>query len=75
MPAALAPVDVITGPAGSPYATKTVLGWVVWGVTKWKKMPTISNYVCFDVSLEKLYRESLDFDFPERTTDDKKEWS
>lgn len=75
VPAALAPIDVITGPVGSPYATKTVLGWVVWGVTKKKKMPTISNYVCADVSLENLYRESLDFDFPERAANDKKEWS
>ena len=75
VPAALAPFDVDTAPAGSPYATKTVLGWIVWGVTKKKKMPTTSNYVCANVSLEKLYRESLDFDFPERAADDKKEWS
>eukprot|EP00794_Sanderia_malayensis_P020968 gene20968-23024_t len=75
VPAALAPTDVVTGPVGSPFATKTVLGWVVWGVSKKQKMPTISNYVCADVSLEKLYRASLDFDFPERAADDKREWS
>ena len=75
VPAALAPTDVVTGPVGSPFATKTVLGWIVWGVSKKQKMPTISNYVCADVSLEKLYRESLDFDFPERAADDKREWS
>eukprot|EP00794_Sanderia_malayensis_P013144 gene13144-14495_t len=75
VPAALAPTDVVTGPVGSPFATKTVLGWVVWGVSKKQKMPTISNYVCADVSLKKLYRASLDFDFPERAADDKREWS
>lgn len=28
VPAALASIDVITGPVGSPHATKTVLGWL-----------------------------------------------
>ena len=41
---------------------------------KKKKMPAMRNHVCANVSLESLYRESLDFDFPERAADDKKEW-
>ena len=75
VPAALAPTDVITGPVGTPYATKTVLGWIVWGATRSNEMPTVSSHVCADVSLEIMYRESLDLDFPERAADDKREWS
>ena len=34
VPAAFAPIEVKTGSIGSPFATKTLLGWVVWGMTR-----------------------------------------
>ncbi|XP_070549158.1 uncharacterized protein [Ptychodera flava] len=75
VPAAYAPIDVKTGPPGSPYATKTPLGWVAWGVKKTGKGKNCSNFVLADSSLEKLYKQSLNYDFPERRVDDRREMS
>ena len=78
VPAAFAPIEVKTGPIGSPFATKTLLGWIVWGITrkgKLVKMVNSSNYTFADIHLEKLYRQSLDYDFPEKAAEDKREWS
>ncbi|XP_033118261.1 uncharacterized protein LOC117117891 [Anneissia japonica] len=70
VPAAYAPREVRTGPQGSPYAIKTPLGWVAWGVMK---PGVLSASHC--TNLEKIYIESLNYDFPERCIDDKREWS
>ena len=78
VPAAFAPIEVKTGPIGSPFATKTLLGWIVWGITrkaKLVKMVNSSNYTFVDIHLEKLYRQSLDYDFPKKAAEDKREWS
>ncbi|XP_070549745.1 uncharacterized protein [Ptychodera flava] len=75
VPAAYAPIDMKTGPPGSPYATKTPLGWVAWGVKKTGKGKNCSNFVIADSSLEKLYKQSLNYDFPERRVDDRREMS
>ena len=34
VPAAFAPIEIKTSYIGSPFATKTLLGWVVWGMTR-----------------------------------------
>ena len=75
VPAAFAPIEVKTGSIGSPFATKTLLGWVVWGMTRKGKTVNSCNYTLADVNLETLYRQSLDYDFPEKVAEDKREWS
>ena len=34
VPDAYAPLEVITGPSGSPHATRTKLGWIVWNLLR-----------------------------------------
>ena len=45
VPAACAPIEVKTGSIGSPFATKTLLGWVVWGMTR-KNSELVQLYAC-----------------------------
>lgn len=71
--------DVAAGPSGSPHATKTRLGWILWNVLR----ETQGN--SFEVNRLDLQREGIDetqldilmqsinFDFPEWIIDDKKE--
>ncbi|PIK41880.1 hypothetical protein BSL78_21277 [Apostichopus japonicus] len=75
VPAAYAPSEVKTGPLGSPYATKTPLGWVAWGVKRKSTGAISSNFIQADSNLENMFRESLNHDFPEKAVEDKKEWS
>ena len=84
VPKVYSPLAVRTGPPGSPCATKTVLGWIAWNVVRSVRncQPFSVNFV--DVAakryeeikkLNMLVIESLNYDFPERTIDDKREWS
>ena len=84
VPDAYSPLEVRTGPPGSPHASKTTLGWIAWNVVRSVRncQPFSVNFV--DVAakryeeikkLNMLVRESLNYDFPERTIDDKREWS
>ncbi|KAJ8017933.1 hypothetical protein HOLleu_44355 [Holothuria leucospilota] len=77
VPAAYAPTEVKTGPLGSPFATKTPLGWVAWGVRRSGHGIISSNFTQVDrnLELETLVRQSLNYDFPEKVVDDKREWS
>lgn len=82
VPDAFAPYDVVTGPSGSPHATKTRLGWIVWNVlregetrTHDVNRVTIEQYCECDMKLEELVKASINSDFPERAIEDKKEHS
>ncbi|XP_071944668.1 uncharacterized protein [Antedon mediterranea] len=89
VPDAYTPRQVRTGPAGSPHATQTALGWIAWNVIRNDgsrsgkedilavNKATISaiQEVEDNRKLEKLVRECINYDFPERTIDDRKEWS
>ncbi|CAC5406217.1 unnamed protein product [Mytilus coruscus] len=54
VPDAFTPFDVATGPSGSPHATKTRLGWILWNVLR----ETEGN--SFEVNREHLQREGID---------------
>lgn len=73
VPDAFAPYDVVTGPSGSPHATETRLGWIVWNVlwegetrTRDVNRVTIEQYCKCDMKLEELVKASINSDFPER---------
>ncbi|XP_052706784.1 uncharacterized protein LOC128182227 [Crassostrea angulata] len=82
VPDAFAPYDVVTGPSGSPHATKTRLGWIVWNVLRDGETRTcdvnrvtIEQYCECDKKLEELVKASINSDFPERAIEDKRERS
>ena len=84
VPDAYTPLEVRTGPIGSPHATKTILGWVAWSVVRSSQKGQSFSVNFVDVAaqryeeiqkLNSIVRESLNFDFPERVIDDKREWS
>ncbi|CAC5362244.1 unnamed protein product [Mytilus coruscus] len=76
---AFTPFDVATGPSGSPHVKKASQGWILWIVIR----ETQGN--SFKVNRVHLQREGIDetqldilmksinFDFPERIIEDKKE--
>ena len=87
---AYTPFDVKTGPAGSPYAARTMLGWVVWNVIRDAEQLQGDISCSFSVNkvevkaiseveqlkhLDRLVRQTINMDFPERLIDDKKEHS
>ena len=82
IPDAYTPMDVRTGPRGSPHAVKSLLGWIVWNVLRSGPSADLTvNYaeVCAIEQttemqkLDKLYLRSLQLDFPERIIDDRME--
>ncbi|XP_014672653.1 PREDICTED: uncharacterized protein LOC106813111 [Priapulus caudatus] len=87
VPDAYTPLEIRTGPSGSPHATKTRLGWVVWNVVRGVDVTAVSEHpnrflvnrveVIREMDemkkLDHLVRSSINFDFPESITDDKKE--
>lgn len=83
VPDAYTPFEVATGPTGSPHATKTRLGWIIWNLVRQDtpetyvvvnraQLTAISNIEEND-KLEQLVKHSMNFDFPERLIDDKRE--
>ena len=80
---AYTPFEISTGPSGSPHATKTRLGWIIWnvirdisetdGVVNRAQMMSISSIDDDQTRLEKLVRNSMNYDFPERIVDDRQE--
>ena len=41
VPQAYTPCEFVTGPEGSPHATKTALGWLIWNVLRTKEQLTL----------------------------------
>ena len=81
---AYTPLEVRVGPSGTPYASRTRLGWVAWNVIRpGGELLNISNLA--DVlaieeledsrRLEILYNKSLMIDFPEISGQEKAEHS
>ena len=84
VPDAYSPLEVRTGPRGSPHATKTALGWVAWNVVRSSEKGLQFSANLVDVAARRheevkrlimLVKDSINHDFPERTIDDKREWS
>ena len=79
VPDAYSPLEIRTGPTGSPHATRTRIGWIPWNIMRDQDSATYgvtANYakvVANQIgSLEKLVRDAIDMDFPERAIDDKR---
>ncbi|CAG2245419.1 unnamed protein product [Mytilus edulis] len=81
VPDAYTPFEVATGPSGSPHATRTRLGWIIWNMIR---ECTGTNKVVNRVEMSAIHEEehsrlnelvekSMNFDFPERIIDDKRE--
>jgi hypothetical protein len=84
VPDAYVPLEVRTGPRGSPHASRTLLGWIPWNVIRDGSRGNYSvNEVQVkaiqlhhdDKQLEQLYRMSISRDFPEHDNEEKKELS
>ncbi|XP_061175604.1 uncharacterized protein LOC133184531 [Saccostrea echinata] len=82
VPDAYAPFEVVTGPSGSPHATRTRLGWIVWNVLREVgsgsydvNKVTLERYCECDTKLEELVKASINLDFPEHMIAEKKEHS
>ncbi|XP_069129352.1 uncharacterized protein [Argopecten irradians] len=76
VPDAYTPTQVIAGPSGSPHATKTKLGWVIWNVIRNNDSVEVNRLHIENEtteSLEDIAKKSINMDFPERLIDDKRE--
>ncbi|XP_046564520.1 uncharacterized protein LOC124273324 [Haliotis rubra] len=86
-PDAYSPFEVKVGPEGSPHATRTRLGWILWNVVRPSRQgekqhfPSMRTDIVSVRNIEEiselnsLVRKSINFDFPERSIDDKAEMS
>ena len=90
VPDAYAPLQVKTGPRGSPHAIQSQLGWIVLNVirpppgqeyvhsttlTVNKAIVTAAEHMKKIPKLEKLVKEAMNQDFPEALIEYKKEFS
>ena len=73
------PLEVVTGPRGTPYAARTAIGWIVWSVVRGRvpdsmvaSFPVHRAEVTAVEDLQKL-DQLIDHDFPEKTTEEKTE--
>ena len=87
VPDVYTPLEVKTGPAGSPHAARTRIGWIVWNMVR----PHTSHGISVNradvtlitaiekpretLKLTELYGTSTKLEFSERTIDDVKEQS
>ncbi|XP_071094630.1 uncharacterized protein [Haliotis cracherodii] len=87
VPDAYSPIEIRTGPQGSPHASRTQLGWVLWNVMRIQRTEEGSSFPSMRTEialikkaeevndLDMMVKESMNFDFQERNIDDKKEMS
>ncbi|XP_006819133.1 uncharacterized protein LOC102802549 [Saccoglossus kowalevskii] len=85
IPDAYMPLEIVTGPQGSPHASRTRLGWTLWNVVCGEDNREQGSYTVnrADIiavqeseelkQLDLMVRSSINFDFPERAVDDKRE--
>ncbi|XP_033758237.1 uncharacterized protein LOC117340586 [Pecten maximus] len=76
VPDAYSPIEILAGPSGSPHATRTKLGWVVWNVLRESGTIQVNRVHIQDESgedIEDMVKRSMNLDFPERLIDDRKE--
>jgi len=76
VPDAYAPFEIATGPSGSPHATRTRLGWILWNVLRDKSSFEVNRvYLQSEVADDKqlnILMQSFNYDFPERLIEDKR---
>ena len=83
VPSCMMPLELRTGPEGSPYAAKTKLGWVVWGLMKNDNEKLLSckssvesiREIEYLNNLDERMRDFMNCEFPEKLIDDQKEMS
>jgi hypothetical protein len=84
VPGAWTPLELRTGPLSSPHAARSILGWIVWNVVRNYPSGDISvNRAEVTAILEaeelhqlsQIYQKSVNLDFPEKLTDERKEHS
>ena len=84
VPDAYTPIELKTGPRGSPHAAKTLLGWVAWNIMRNKVLTNVHVHRADIIAIEdveekkmlnSLYHKSTNLDFPEHSIDDRKEHS
>jgi hypothetical protein len=65
MPDAYTPFELATGPSGSPHATKTRLGWIIWNVLRDRTSFEVNRVFVESVNDEtqmKMLTESINHD-------------
>ena len=84
VPDVYTPLELRTGDRGTPHATRSMIGWILWNVMRQVggNTPTVNRVEVIAIQerqelsqLDKLVRHSIDSEFPERRIDDKKEHS
>ena len=84
VPDAYSPLEVKTGPSGSPHACRTRLGWVVWNLTRMTNPAelqvnqaevTALKQFQEDQQMDHFMQKYFNMDFPERRIDDHREAS
>ena len=80
-----APLEVRTGPLGSPHLTRSLLGWIPWNVLREGSHSCVAVVNRADVTaiemiqelkeLNQTYQRSVNMEFPELLTNDKREHS
>ena len=84
VPDAFTPFEVATGPPGSPHATRSRLGWIVWNCIRNDSNETTNavvnrahieaiNELENGDNLDYLVQKSMNIDFPELLINDKRE--
>jgi len=80
-----APLEVRVGPLGSPHLTRSLLGWIPWNVLREGSHSCVAVVNRADVTaiemlhelkeLNQTYQRSVNMEFPELLTNDKREHS
>ena len=81
VPDAYAPLEVKIGPRGSPHAVRSLIGWILWSIVRREAGELQVNQAeVIAISeteelrqLNQLYEKSVNMEFPERISDDRKE--
>lgn len=81
VPDAFTPLEVRTGPRGSPHASKTRLGWLLWNVLrKGQAMPSVNRAEVIQIKdenpgddLHEILLKSFNMDFPESMHQEREE--
>jgi hypothetical protein len=78
------PLEVRVGPAGTPYATRSALGWIPWNVHRQGIGQSVNVNIINHADgtiieeiqeLKDMYVKLVNSDFPEKIADDQKEYS
>ncbi|XP_046339933.2 uncharacterized protein LOC124121032 [Haliotis rufescens] len=83
VPDSYAPLEIRTGPDGSPHATRTKLGWILWNVlrlAKENRFPSMRTDITIKAmedlqNINTMMKNSMNYDFPEKAAEERKEMS